>query len=228
MIEKSVLHELNSGLVLDRSLLVTLPAVHMAEVIGTIRAANGKPLYVIDGAETFFTTESLLTMLAAKDKRFLLINEALGNFFSEEQISTLTGGEQGGLPVEVIKPAAVKDLLIVDMVNGYTFAKVPEGWSIDTNISLGPTKIRRKIKNSDGDGTLFAMSPQDFEKLWVFASEAWDDIEGAPLQASFSTYQGKLKATVQDDRISLGGNYIRRYEIEQIAKYRNWAIPQAA
>lgn len=235
MVEKKVLHDLTHGMVLDCSILSTLPVTDVSQTIAGIRAAGAKPLYVVAGAAEFFTTENLLTMLAAKDKRVLIVNEGLGSFFTPQQIAALTGldpvkgyGANALLAVEVIKPAAVQDPLIVDMVNGYTFAKVPEGWSIDLNISLGPTKIRRKIKNSDSDGTLFAMSPQDFEKLWVFSSEAWAGIEGAPLQASFSTYQGKLKATVQDDRIVLGGNYIRRYEIEQIAKYRNWAIPQAA
>lgn len=233
MNDKTVVHNLNSGLVLDRSVLVTLSSENISHTIAGIRAANGKQLYVIDGAEDFFKPTTLVALLGQKDKRALVCNEGLGGFFTNEQITALTAQPQAVMDEAVIKPAAVVDPLIVNLgapaaAGPYLFAQVPEGWSIPTNFSLGATKIRRKCKNTDGDGTMFAMSPGDFEKLWVFSSEAWAGIEGAPLQASFSTYQGKLKATVQDDRIVLGGNYIRRYEIEQIAKYRNWAIPQAA
>lgn len=228
--EKTVLHNLNSGMVLDRSVLVTLQINDVSQTIASIRAAGPKYLCVVDSAEQFFTPATLMALLAAKDKRYLLVNEALGGFFTEQQLALI-----GALP-GVIKPAAVAEAdLIVNLAapepGAYTFAKVPEGWSISGNISLGDTRIKRKVNNSDGDGTLFFMSPQDFEKLWIFASECWCAIAngnwaGGEPTKFFLTGQGKLKATVQDDRISLGGNYIRRYEIEQIAKYRNWAMPQ--
>lgn len=231
--DKTVVHTLNSGLVLDRSVLVTLSSENISHIIAGIRAANGKQLYVIDGAEEFFKPTTLVALLGQKDRRALVCNEGLGGFFTDAQIVALTAQPQAVMDGAMIKPAAVHDPLIVNLgaqpdvaPAGYVFAKVPEGWSLSNNISLGQTKIRRKIKNSDNDGTLFAMTPEDFEKLWKFASKAWAGIEDAPLQSSFSTYQGKLKATVQDDRISLGGNYIRRYEIEQIAKYRHWAMPE--
>jgi len=235
MLEKKALHLLNSGMVLDRILFAELPAPEMSTVISTIRAANGKELLVVDGAENC-TPQLLVSMLVAKDNRFPIVNELLGGFFTAQQIDLLSGNAN-------IKPAAVGNDLIVNLGGGaggqvaaiaaeqpagYQFQPIPAGWSISGYMSLGPTKIKRKIKNSDGDGTLFAMSPQDYEKLWFFASKAWAGIDGAPLQGTFSTNQGKLKATVQDDRIALGGNYIRRYEIEQIAKYRGWALPGVA
>ncbi len=237
MVAKTVLHDLNSGMVLDRSVLVELPSTDMSQIIASIRAAGHKPLHVVDGAEAFFTPGTLVSLIAAKDKRYTVVNEALGGFFTDGQIAALINppgvkfGEFG--EPAVIKPAAAaQGDLIIDLgaqqqaAGPYVFAQVPTGWSMSANMSLGPTRIKRKIKNSDGDGTLFFMSPQDFEKLWMFASKAWCGVEGAPLQASFNTGQGKLKATVQDDRISLGGNYVRRYEIEQVAKYRGWELPQ--
>lgn len=230
MVDKTVLHTLASGMVLDKSVLVTLPSPELAHVISSIRAAGGKPLYVIDGAETFFTPATLVSLIAAKDLRYQVCNEALGGFFTEAQITALTE-HKIGQPL-VIKPAAVVDAgLIVDLgaqpaaVGNYTFAQVPAGWTLSGNMSLGPTKIKRKIKNADGDGMLFAMTPQDYEKLWLFASKAWAGLD-VPLVGTFNTYTGKLKATVQDDRVSLGGNYVRRYELEQVAKYRGWAMPE--
>lgn len=219
--EKIVLHNLNSGMVLDRSVLITLPADELSQTIASIRAAGAKSLVVVDSAETFFTPAALVKLLQANSHRYKMVNEALGGFFTDQQIQALTGHPD---------PADPADDVIVNLgapePGVYTFAKVPEGWSISGNISLGDTRIRRKVNNSDGDGTLFFMSPQHFEKLWLFASKAWCGIEGAPLQSTFNTGQGNLKATVMDDRIAIGGNYVRRYEIEQIAKYRNWVMPQ--
>ena len=229
--EKTVLHNLHSGMVLDRSVLITLPTTDMTQVISSIRAAGAKPLYVIDGAELFFTPATLVNLIAAKDKRYAVVNEALGGFFTENQIELLINQKVGAQPAVIQPAAAADDDLVVNLGNqpavGYQFAPVPAGWSISGNMSLGETRIKRKVKNAEGDGILFFMSPENYKKLWLFASKAWAGVDNAALTGTFETGQGKLKATVLDDRISLGGNYVRRYEIEQVAKYRNWEIPQA-
>lgn len=234
MVDKTVLHTLKSGLVLDRSIFASLPATDMAYVINNIRAAQGQPLFVVDGADTFFTPGVLVALISNKDNRYVLVNEALGGFFTEAQITALTNNNAvAGQVLDVIKPAAAKDPLIVNLGGEqapviYSFSPVPPGWSISSHMSLGHTKIKRKLKNAEGDGTMFAMTPEDYEKLWLLASKAWAGIPGAPVTAKFNTIMGVKLAAVADDRISLGGNYIRRYEIEQVAKYRNWAIPLAA
>lgn len=236
MVDKTVLHTLKSGLVLDRAIFASLPATDMAYIINNIRAATGKPLYVVDGAETFFTPATLVLLMGQKDSRYELVNEALGGFFTEAQIAALTNNHAvAGMQkaFDVIKPEAAKDPLIVNLGGEqapvvYGFSPVPPGWSISSHMSLGHTKIKRKLKNAEGDGTMFAMTPEDYEKLWLLASKAWAGIPGAPVTAKFNTIMGVKLAAVADDRISLGGNYIRRYEIEQVAKYRNWAIPLAA
>lgn len=228
MAEKTVLHQLNAGMVLDRAQFVELPVDQMASVIGTIRAAPDKTLCVVNGAEDFFTPNNLITLIGAKDAvHYNIVNEALGGFFTPAQLAVLT-------QQEAIKPKAVADGLVVNLGNGpqkhigpYQFAIVPNGWSVSNNMSLGPTKIKRKVKNAEGDGALFFMAPGSFEKMWEWASKAWLGLE-VPNTMKVSTGVGVKQATIQDDRISLGGNYIRRYEIEQVAKYRGWAMPQAA
>lgn len=234
MVGKTVLHQLTTGMVLDRSVFATVPKLEAETAIASIRAAPATPLYLVDSAELFFTTANLVGLLSKNDKRYLLVNEGLGGFFTQAQIDALLPAVAG----PVIKPAAVKDddeglvvnlgpkQLFAPVDHGYAWAPVPAAWSMSGNMSLGPNKIKRKIKNSDGDGTLFWMSPESFEKLWQFASKAWNNVEGAPVTDFFFTGMGKLKATLFDDRVSLGGNYIRRYELEQVAKYRNWDLPQ--
>lgn len=230
MAQKTVLHLLGSGMVLDQGLFVALPATDMSEIISTIRAAGAKPLYIVDGAEAFFTPKVLVALIGQQDPRCHVVNQALGNFFTEKQISALFGNMADA--EAVIQPQAAAEVqgdLIVNLgvvkQQGYSFQPVPEGWSITTHMSLGATKIKRKIKNAEGDGTLFYMSPEAFKSIWLHASKAWAGVEDAPLTMMVSTGVGYKQATVQDDRINIGGNYIRRYEIEQVAKYRGWAIP---
>ena len=222
--EKQVLHNLNSGLVLDRSLFVDLTTGGILSTIQAIRAAEGKTLYVVDSAEAFFTPQTLVYLLHENDSGYLLVNEGLGNFFTDGQIKALTGGNaEMVMPAGIIPPAPPNEL-----AGGYTFDPVPDGWSISANMSLGATKIKRKVKNPEGDGTMFFMSPQDFEKLWLFASKFWLTGNEEVPTAFFNTGVGVKKAVLYDDMVVLGGNHIRRYELEQVAKYRNWAMPQAA
>lgn len=235
MVEKTVLHSLNSGMVLDRAIFVGLSTPDISQTILAIRAAGAKPLYVVDSADILFTPAALVGLINANNPMASVVNEALGGFFTDQQIEALAGHiapqavhvqqqqnnhqeQNGDVIVNLAKQPAV----------GYIYAVVPQGWSVGNNMSLGATKIKRKVKNNDGDGTMFFMSPAEFERLWLFASQAWVGYPNAPLQAKFMTGVGSCIATIQDDRIALKGNYIRRYELEQVAKYRGWVMPAAA
>lgn len=236
---KTTLYNLASGLVLDRSVFVGLEPDGMSQCIASIRAENNKPLCVVDSADDFFTHKTLFSFLQAKDTNFVLVNEGLGGFLSVEQINALLGVNNNNKPqqeqqvqdalqkvTDIHQVADAGDVIVNMKPQGYVFAQVPPGWTLTDYMSLGPTKIRRKIKNSDGDGTMFHMSPDAFAKLWIYASKVWAGELNVPVM-KFETGVGVKTASIQDDRISLGGNYIRRYEIEQVAKHRGWAIPNA-
>jgi len=233
-----ILYDLASGMVLDRSQFVNLPPIDMTQIISSIRAAGHKPLCIVDSADKFFTPKTLVAFMAANDKNYKLINEEL-NFFTPAQVEALMGDninvvalaepvqpqlEPFGAPVAENLEGAVGALN--GPLNGYPFAVIPDGWSVGSHISLGPTKIKRKQKSPQGDGAMFYMAPGDMESLWLFScSKAWAGFD-VPLTTWCMTGYGKKKATVQDDCVLIGGDYIRRYELEQIAKYRNWAFPQ--
>jgi hypothetical protein len=226
---KPALYNLKSGFVLSHDLFAGLNADELSGCIATMRELPNKPVTIISNAILFFSPAHLLKLIQAKDETYKLVNEGLGEFFTEEQITALTGGVIQPQQPKAIAKAIEDGDVIVDLGQKnavYTFAPVPQGWDVSGRMSLGPTKIKRKVTNQDGDGTLFFMAPGDYEKLWVFASKAWAGLD-VPLTGKFNTGMGVKTATVQDDRISLGGNYIRRYEIEQVAKHRNWAMPIA-
>lgn len=232
---KIALYALASGLVLDRSALIEQPANEFQNTLTTVRQTPpNKLLVVVDDAEAFFNPKTLVAMLNHGDNRAQLINEHI-SFFTEAQMQELmkqnaAQGKQpagdGNLIVDLGAGAGAKPA--DPAIMGYKYADVPEGWSVHSHMSLGATKVRRKIKSKEGDGTMFAVKPDNYQKLWNFAAAAWAGIPAAPAKMMIDTYQGKMSATVQDDRIAIGGNYIRRYEIEQVAKYRGWAIPKAA
>ena len=231
MADKVALHALKSGLVLDRGVLIEQSVSELTATIATLRAAEGNtPLFVISDAESFFTPNTLIDCVAHQDAQALIINEKIG-FFTQEQLNALMGVE--GNTGEQIAPHAVHEEGVVALgqpaankpIQGYTYAPVPAGWTIANNMSLGPTKIRRKVKSAEGDGTAFFMSPAAYEKLWNFAALVWVGVDGAPTKAMFATGMGQKQAIVEPTRISIGGNYIQRYELEQVAKYRGWGLP---
>lgn len=226
---KLALHVLAAGMVLDRSVLIDLGQDEFASTIETIREApNAKMLTVVHSADDFFNPKTLVKMLDQDDDRCLLVNEKI-QFFTNDQMNALRGKKaiQGEVAGDLVVEMGAGQKA-APVVQDYKYVPVPEGWSIVNNMSLGQTKIKRKIKNFEGDGTMFAVKPDNYQKLWNFAAAAWAGIPAAPAKMMIDTYQGKMSATVQDDRISIGGNFIRRYEIEQVAKYRGWAVPQAA
>lgn len=220
MPKQTSLYDLGTGFVLDRSVFANLGNNQMSEIITALRAGNGKPFTVVDSADQFFNVDNLIVLVAKKDPGARLVNQQV-KFFTEKQLDTMFGANNPGVVV------VDDDVIHVGANAGYKFAEVPAGWSISNNVSLGPTKIKRKIKNSDGDGVLFYMHPTDVQALWTYASAIWSGAQDN-IGKVFNTGQGKKQVTVMPDRISLGGNHIRRYEIEQIAKYRGWGLAQAA
>lgn len=233
MVAKNALHNLKSGLVLDHGVFVALSQHDLWSCIEDMRVHNNKPLCIVGDAQAYFTPQKLLELIQTDNEQYILVNEALGGFFTEQQIEALGGGN---LVKKAIIGAAQKeghqdeDVIVnlggqkVNENQGYSFAHVPPGWTVTGNMSLGPTKIKRKVANNDGDGTLFFMGPKDFEKLWLFASKAWSSAD-APISTKINTGLGFKTALLHDDKVELGGNYIRRYELEQVAKHRNWAMP---
>lgn len=234
MAQKVLLTTLASGMVLDRSLFVNQNADQMCDTITAISKAN-KGLLIVDDSSAFFTPDTLISMIANKDGRYRLVNEQIA-FFTDAQIKALMGEQNAPPPANNghggygQKPAADGGVIIGkgDAVGpiGYNFAEVPQGWTIGTKMSLGQTKIKRKVKSAQNDGTAFYMSPASYQKLWTHASKIW---AGKPQGAmKFDTSEGVRTAAVEVDCIKFGFNVIRRYEIEQVAKYRGWGLPIAA
>lgn len=240
MAEKQTIYALPSGTVVCRTSLNALLLDQLSDRLSQLVADQPKALMVVANAEIFFTADNLITMIANKDGRYRLVNEKI-KFFTEDQIKALMGANG-----EVVKAADFQGLndapevpVVPDdggvvvgkkpaAVNGYHFVQVPAGWSISGDCSLGATKIKRKRNNGDGDTTNSWVSTKDYPKLWAFASSVWAGYKAIGSTISVTTGAGLVTAKVYANYVLIGGNIVRRYEMEQIAKYRGWAFPEMA
>jgi len=229
---KNILHVLQQGVVLDRSQFV---ALNSAGIAGTITAITkeGKPLLVVDDAKTFFTVASLIDLVKAKDGRYNLVAEYLGANVqvAEVGLQKVADMAQAHGIDDAAVIGAMDDLVVKKQVapgmDAYPFAEVPDGFSIGADWSLGQTKIKRKRTNPQGDGTQFYLAPAGFLAMTEAALKYWSDEGPAPASILIETSNGLRRAYFKPDRVDIYGNIIRRYEVEQIAKYRAWAFPGA-
>lgn len=217
MADKKALTILLAGMVLDRALFIGLGADEMSNVIGTIRSSPGKMLKVVPNADEFFTARTMISLIKAADKSYALIAENAQIVLSPANVAAIQMAED--------TIAAIQK----SMVPKYEFANVPAGWTIATDLSLGKTTIKRKRTNSNGDGMNYSLSPLQTEKLWGICSKKWAKLAGAPVSGTVNVNggYGTRSISVSAEQVTVGCQTIRRYELEQLAKYRGWAFPQA-
>lgn len=216
MADKKILHVLKSGMVLDRSIMIGRSADEIGSAIAVIRAEDHRRLRVVDNADQFFTAEKLMELIRAKDKDYLMVAENAGIDITAEHVDAIW------------KADAIANAIKMKMPPKYTFAEVPAGWSIADDISLGPTIVRRKRINPQGNSGTYTISPKRLETLWGLASRRWAKLAGATDNGGIVESQGvRRTATIGPNCIVIGCQTIQRYEIEQIAKHRGWAFPAA-
>jgi hypothetical protein len=217
---KLALHVLASGLVLDRAVFTGQTASEMFITIGTIAARErSKRFMVIDSATTFFTSENLLNLIKKNDADYVLVAEQAGVVVTDEQVAAIQIAESAQAAIALaMKPK-------------WNFAEVPAGWSFAEDVSFGATTVKRKRQNPNGDGVDYRMTPSQCERIWKTASKRWAKIPNASpaIPAQHWDNQNHYKSgTVSADHIQIGCQYIRRYELEQIASHKGWAFPELA
>lgn len=221
MAAKVSMHTLQAGVVLSRSSFVNETSDQMAETITAITKL-GRPLLVVDDAAKFFTMGTLIEMAKANDPRLPIIAE----YFEQQGLIAPGNNQPPAAGIEHEEDGVVVRKVNADHGAGYQFAATPAGWSVGTDISLGPTKIKRKRKNSTGEGTQVYISTDSFSRMAIAALKYWAKVPGWAGSVSVSTHDGQRRtAYFNSDRITIDGIAWRRYEVEQIAKYRGWEFP---
>lgn len=214
MADKAAIHNLQSGFVVDRSVLVGMTGEEIRDIFSTARVNPNKRLVVIDNASTFFTAENLLKNIKSKNNDYMMIAEKAGVALSEEKIKALLLAEK------------VQEDIIALMKPKYVFAEVPAGWSFAADISFGPTQVRRKRPNGQGGGANnYYVSPGQLEKLWLIASKRWASGKAPAENPEVRAGDYKRRAVINETNIQLGCQIVQRYELEQVAKHKGWAFP---
>ena len=204
--QETALHVLNSGVVVDRSVFVKQNADDIANTITAI-ADTGKPFFVVDDANSFFSIKTMMEALAndqaAKAK---LIGEHLL-------------GQDAPAAFEPPKVAPEPVVEPVQAQNAYKWSPVPAGWTVAFYWSLGPTKVKLR------EGPNISINTDQMPKLWDYARTIWAG--GGTNYPMILTSEGISKPVIYPDGVALCGGKLKieRHALEQLAKYRGWQLP---
>lgn len=218
MTKKTALYVLASGLVADNSVVKGFMPKELDEFVTAISAAGfpSKKLFVVASAAGFFTPDNMISLIKANDDNYKLIAEQLEVPVSDTDVDAIRRVE--GI-LTSLKPKAPL----------YPFAQVPDGWSIADDLSILKTAVRRKRINSNGDGSAYAMTRPQLQRIWGLASKLWLKDLGVSHESirDVSADGYRRRADVYYDRVVIGCQTFRRYELEQLAVHLGWAFPGA-
>lgn len=214
---KQALYILASGSVIDRSALIALPSAGVEQIVVQARVAP-LPLFVVDSAESFFNGPNLIALLKAGDPKCKLIAERFEMKLDNNMVALIMKATE--IEAQLLKAATLP-------APPYPFAEVPDGWTT-AHLSVGPTQVKRKLTNSHGDNTQYFLNPEQLQKLWKIASNRWADGKySQAYEGNFVKDGGTRYIRVYGDRVQVGCQTIRRYELEQLAKHKDWQFPVA-
>lgn len=211
---KSCLTILNCGVVIDRSVLVTLKS---GDIQQQLQSVIGRSIVVVDSAREFFTSEKMIELIIEHDLNFELIVQHTGLH--------ITGGE-----VQAIQTAARlhKEIAakMAPKIPPYEFDTIPVGWSVKDYLIVGPMSVSRKKTNPNGDSSFYSLSLRQAEKLWLIASRRWSKLANANNTLRVAADGGTQYCTIQGEYVDVGCQQVRRYELEQLALHMKWAFPE--
>jgi hypothetical protein len=234
---KYLLFTLPTASVLSRKDFIKLNNDEMTGILADIAQA-GKPLMIVDDAEKFFTMKTLRQFIQDyADSHFstIVVDGLLYLMAGEPQQNGINDADAGDviqpvkLPLVGVAQGEAEEGVVVKKqqdFGGYPFLKPPEGFSVNANMSLGATRIRRKIESAEGDSIEFYLSPVQYELLWLAASKYWAKIPEAPSKMQIGPIgKENLVAIFYDQMVHVNKCILRRYEMEQVAKHKGWKFP---
>lgn len=208
--------DLESGIVVDRYGLNDLKTDEMATALSDIYG-RGKEVLVVDNVKQFFGDVNLFRSLEGNAPGLTLILEKRGIELDDEQKATLSAF------IDLKAYITAQIVATTPPPPPYPFTEVPEGWTIETNINIGKTVVRRR----KGD-TGYSIGRKTLETIWDAASKKWArGLTGRYERAGSVRADGCTRnLEVYSDRVDVGCQTINRYELEQVAVHMDWAIPE--
>lgn len=204
--------ELSQNFVVQRSVLATAKPNFLTELMNGI-ATSGKKMLVVENLNEFFGVPNLIAAVNKGDTDTLVV-------VAEKQGIDISGGDLNliyafnQLKVRLVEKATAK-------LPKYSFAVVPEDWSVESHLHINKTAVGRKGSNSYSIGIL------TLKKVWTNAAKVWAGVEGAKnTMSSISASGYNREVTFKTNRVDIGCQIIERFELEQLALHMGWAFPE--
>lgn len=205
--------ELTKNFVVQRSVLASAKQDALTELMNQI-ATSGKKMLVVENLSEFFGIPNLINAVNKGDTETLTVvaekQEIEISAYDLELIDAF-----GRFKDKLISAANMK-------LSAYTFATVPEGWSIVNNLNIGKQSVSRRIGE-----TGYSIGIKTLERVWIRASAVWNGDQRANRRVTSINASGyNREATIKSASIEIGCQTIMRYELEQIALHLGWAFPE--
>jgi len=202
--------ELQAGRIMQKSDLVAMDPDKMTEFMAEV-ASNGKPIRFVDSIPYFFSTKNVLACVDEVDVESLkLIAERHEMVITDAEFDLMTRMKDLKASliarIEASKPE-------------YPFAKVPDGWSVETNLHISKTTVNRVRAD-------YSIGIKTLERIWNLASKKWTGDDAATSRVNVNASGYNRTAIVNKNKIEIGCQSIERFELEQVALYFGWEFPR--
>lgn len=210
-----VIIETPTATLIDRALMVKLPADALAKTLATVYRDGAKPVVFIDDGRTFFSLKNLETAIETNgsDLSVLLAYHEIN--LSQDDLAAIERARKVQAyireAVEAKREASRPD---------YPFAKIPAGWIIEEKLTINTRTITRI------GGDWYTIGAKAAQRLWDHAAPKWAgvvrNLEHMTLRAS--GYNNSVN--VYETYIQVGCQRVERYELEQLALSQGWDFPK--
>lgn len=210
----SIVTVLKAGTVVDRAQLNKLKADEMNNVLAEAYK-DGANVVIIDNVKTFFDDTALFGALETNSPLLPLILEKRGVTVSQEDMFIVQKF------IELNDRIKTDLAALVPPLPPYTFATVPDNWSVEKNLKIGTTRIMRKINNSG-----YGIGIKTLKQVWAHASKYWAGHAVGRHGPSIRVSDYNRTPYVNTNHITIGCQQVERYEIEQLALHLGWDFPE--
>lgn len=194
---------------MQKSDLVSMDPVKMTDFMSEV-AVSGSPIRFVDSIAHFFSTNNFLGCVDEVDVESLKL-------IAERREMVITDAEYDLM--SRMKELKASLIARIEATNSdYSFAKVPDGWSVKTQLNITKTTVSRIDSN-------YSIGIKTLEKLWNLASKKWME-EDVANNMSINASGHNRTAVVNKNRIDIGCQHINRFEIEQVAVHFGWEFPR--
>jgi hypothetical protein len=200
--------------VVDRVKLQKLSTNDLSDALKDLYVNGDYFVKLVDSSAKFFSKANLRALLddANNTRDLSLVLEQRGTIMNDQQLDLVRQFNN------------LREDLLNAGKGSYPFTSVPGGWSIENNLVLNKTTVRRKEGNNHSIGY------KTLKKIWDKAAPWWSENDGVDDAGRITLYSVQAggynrDAVIKQNRVDIGCQHIDRHEIEQVALHLGWEFP---